>query len=186
MVHCGKGFAEHPMPAERTDAPVVARTIKTALVILTLLVLTAWALTSYAFPQQWINWCNAVGNQASVAGLFVSLVGFALTIWTLLLTQRIEREARARIERAVSEAQAQAREAVTKIGKHLLTGEAARFRQLVRVIQRAVRGGRCERAARGCEGARHFCVHFRENPHLREEERDRLGRAQNDLRIIAN
>src|SRR5207237_573404 len=164
MVHCGKGLAEHPMPAERTDAPVVARTIKTALVILTLLVLTAWALTYYAFPQQWINWCNAVGNQASVAGLFVSLVGFALTICTLLLTQRIEREARARIERAVSEAQAQAREAVTKIGKHLLTGEAARFRQLVRVIQRAVQGGQWGRAARGCERARRFCVRFRENP----------------------
>src|SRR5205823_10429465 len=49
------------------------------------------------------------GNVASVLGLLVSVVGFILTIWTVLETKRISQDAQERIQQAFNEAQQETR-----------------------------------------------------------------------------
>jgi hypothetical protein len=155
--------------------------------LLALLVLLALlSILGLYYRQELSAVFDRFGNAASVLGLAVSLIGFALTILTLLETQRIEKDARRRIEEAVRTAQKETREAVAKIGLQLLAAESDSLRRLVSQIQEAHRGSLWTRAAEKCEEAQHLSILLAGNPHLNEEEKRGLRGGAEDLRIIAN
>src|SRR5665213_2436480 len=77
---------------------------------------------------------SAAANFSSIWGLAVSLIGFAITISTMLQTQRIAREAQEKIqkaaersEKAVADAYRQASAAMERVATVLLVSEVDQF-----------------------------------------------------------
>src|SRR5262249_4419772 len=90
------------------------------------------------------GWFDSAANMASVLGLLVSVVGFALTILTMLDTQQITREAERRIEaaarhaqEAVERAQQETRQAVERIAAQLRSADCAALGRWVRDLRQA-------------------------------------------------
>jgi hypothetical protein len=82
--------------------------------LLLLLVVITVGFAFYWDKVDWAKvaaWCKANADYASVLGLLVSVVGFALTILTMLETQQISREAQERIEQAAQGAEEAVRRA---------------------------------------------------------------------------
>src|SRR5580692_1485212 len=92
-------------------------------IIVILLVTIALTVT---FVEAYI-WCEEgnVANFHSIAGLWVSILGFVITIWTLIDTQRVSRQAEIAITKAAHEAET--------------TVKTAR-RQMVEALEQAKRG----------------------------------------------
>ncbi len=92
-------------------------------------------------------------NFASIWGLWVSLIGFAVTIYTLIETQKISQEAQQKIENAASRAQQaiedsqeQIRQAVNTIRREVLHSDHAFLLLLLRGLRDAADGGQWDRA----------------------------------------
>ena len=89
--------------------------------------------------------CSSGANFASVWGLCVSLVGFAVTIYTMLQTRQIAKESQekveeavARAEQAVKDAEEQSRRGTELIRREVWKSDHARLTNLLRVIREAV------------------------------------------------
>ncbi len=98
-------------------------------------------------PEEVAAFCDRFGNRASVAGLLVSLIGFALTLWTVYETQRASRAAQEKIRQEVTAAQQETRETVAKIGLQLLHAESEATLRLITEVRRASREQQWLRAA---------------------------------------
>jgi hypothetical protein len=87
---------------------------------------------------------SAFANFAGIFGLCVGVVGFAVTIYTLVETQRVSRkaeaaivEAAARAERTVRQAQQQMRRAIDLARRSVRNAESADLLRRVRELQQA-------------------------------------------------
>lgn len=65
------------------------------------------------------EWIGASGNVASIVGLVISGGGIVLTIWAVLETQRIDREAKAQLQQSVQAAREQIAAAQTEMQRQL-------------------------------------------------------------------
>ena len=128
--------------------------------------------------------CGWFGNVASVLGLLVSLVGFMLTIWTVLQTQRMSKDAQEKIQKAFSEAQEETRSAVERIGLHLLVTETDILLQIIMGLRQAGVQGQWQLAMAHCMEARLATMRLAGNPHLHEEENETLRSGGEDLNLI--
>ena len=88
---------------------------------------------------------SPVSNFSSIGGLCVSLVGFAITIYTMHQTRRIARESQqkveeavARAEQTVNDAREQSRRGIELIRKEVWKSDHDRLRSLLRDIRKAV------------------------------------------------
>jgi hypothetical protein len=151
-------------------------------------------LVTGSFWERVRGFSDHYGNVASVGGLLVSVVGFVLTLWAVAETQRIEREARRKIEDAIAEAheetkaavaevREQTRQAIEKIGLHLLVSEVEALQRLIIDLRQAGRDGPWERALFQCNEARAVALRATGNPHLLEDEKSYLREAVDDLRL---
>src|SRR4051812_35376535 len=88
---------------------------------------------------------SSVANFSGIWGLCVSLVGFAITIYTMLQTRQIARESQrkvevavARAEQTVKDAEEQSRRGTELIRKEVWRSDHARLTSLLRAIREAV------------------------------------------------
>jgi hypothetical protein len=64
--------------------------------------LLALAWLSFIFFKESKPFVDSYGNHASVLGLLVSVVGFALTLWTVLETLRVNAKAQEELRKQVN------------------------------------------------------------------------------------
>ena len=136
------------------------------------------------FRHELSAFCDRFGNAASVAGLLVSLIGFALTLWTVYETQRASRAAQEKIREEVTAAQQETRETVAKIGLQLLHAESDSTLRLITEVRRASREQQWLRAAEKCQEAKQAAIHLTANPHLTPEEKRALREGADNLQLI--
>lgn len=146
------------------------------------------AIYTAVAPEGARGFYDRFGNGASVWGLIVGAAGFALTLWTIGETQRIERESRKEIEAAVQGArddiaasQAQTREALAKIGFEL-TKTVCReaHRRLTDAIV-AIRHQQWARAAEKCQEGREACRRLAACREVESPERTALEASAEEL-----
>lgn len=202
------------MPEEPTkrSATVLALWVSITLVLLGTVVSFVLAISHW---DELIAFSNRWGNVASVAGLWLAVVGFLVTILSLWLTHQVEREARKRIaetlsnasdavttaqeetrqailesSQVVTAAQGQMREAVVRIGYELLQSECSALGYAVREIHRltleaVTHGESWVKVAERCREAARAATLLLGNPHLNEEETIGLRRGVDDLNDLA-
>lgn len=135
-----------------------------------------------------------LGNLAGVWGLWVSVVGFGLTFWTIFETRRVSREeqqktqaaiaaAREETQRAVAAARKETREAVEKIALQLLQDECEAAHRLVSDATKAAQEKNWLRALDRFEEARRMVVLLASFPQLNTGEKQALATGRDDLRI---
>ena len=128
---------------------------------------------------------NRVAAFCGILGLPVSVLGFAFTIWQLRETQRIEREAQAKIEAAVERSRQETQRAVEKIGVLLLGQEAAEMMRFLHGLLHASAAARWQQALFNCDEARARAIQLAGNPHLVVAESVNVRKWENDLRSIS-
>jgi hypothetical protein len=136
-----------------------------------LLIGVAIVVLAIIFRREVFPIIDETANTASVVGLLVSVVGFALTVWTVYETQRVSQEAQLQIEKEVAAARKETRQAVEKIALQLLQAEIEGSYRLITEARLAIQDGRWSRAAEKCQDARQSVVRLAAYRHLGEQER---------------
>lgn len=143
-----------------------------------------FGLVSYLIQE----WFPASGNVASILGLLISAVGFIVTIWTVLETQRIERQARDEIARAlvdagaaITAAQNETRDLIAQQRGRSLCEDAVR---LLGEARSSIRDGLWRRAAEKLQDAGGVCLRLGGSVIVRSEERETLGAAVGSLQAV--
>jgi len=127
------------------------------------------------------------GNLASVVSLIVAVVGFGVTLWKVRGSRIAAEQARdlaRESQRAAVRAQQEAREAVARVSSRLLYNRITSAIRLVRELRQACRQQQWERAIDRCEEARIHIGSLVEDALIREEEKNALGAAVDDLKLI--
>jgi hypothetical protein len=83
-----------------------------------------------------------VGNIASIVGLAVSVLGFVITIWTVLDTREQIKDAGQRAEQAIAKASEEARKAVRGIAAQFRAADCAILRTGVEDLRQAAQDGK--------------------------------------------
>jgi hypothetical protein len=148
-----------------------------------------------AFYQGW-------SGAATFWGFIVGIVGFALTIWTVLQVEKVNREAQQQVglilgqaqvrvelsvqraQQTVERAEQQTREATTRIGEHLLVWEGESLTRLVLAAIQAAETLQWNVVLAMCQEAAHAGVMLAANPVLEENERTALRAASDELTVI--
>jgi hypothetical protein len=132
------------------------------------------------------EWANA----ASIAGFFIAVVGFPLTIYSLFETQRAGREAQRQTAEAAREAKAaveQARvdtmQALEKVAIMLLAADLERLHAAVNAVLECGDYADWRRALLHCREAENLAAALRVNPRLREDERTTLAQGAEALTL---
>lgn len=129
-------------------------------------------------------WSDPWGNIASVTGLLVSVLGFALTIWTILETQRISRRAEQEITAAVIRSQQETRAFIARIGIQLLNDETQWAHRLVADLRQASRDCQWLLAIERCQQTKRACLRLLANPHLTGDEQLNLRESADELDLL--
>jgi hypothetical protein len=125
---------------------------------------------------------SASANFSSIAGLGLALIGFAVTIYTVLETRRIAGEAQERIQEAVRQSRAETRQAIELVGRELRRADLVLLRGWLQDLEQVARTkdwGRALLRANDCPG---MVMHLSSLPGLTPEEQNDLKLAATDLR----
>lgn len=106
------------------------------------------------------------GNAASVLGLVISVISFLAAMWSVC-----------RVKTAT-------REALSKAGALLLTGQTTLLMRLITEARDAGADGLWPRAIDRCQQARLIIVGLCRHPHLRQPEQEALRQAADDLALM--
>lgn len=124
---------------------------------------------------------HAFGDTASVWGLWVSLVGFILTVWAVLETQRATREAQEKVAVAVADSRRETKQAVQKIALQLLREECESFSRLIHEAIRASEGQHWASVEEKFQEAQRLTTRLVLHRGLETDEKTVLMGAQSDL-----
>jgi hypothetical protein len=127
---------------------------------------------------------STVANVASVAGFAVSVLGFVVTIWTILDARQQIREAAGRAERAVAEAREQTRRAVDGIASQLRAADCAALRTAVEGLRDDALDKKWPQASHRCQDCHLLAHRLAHDHHLSDEEKAALRRAADDFQVI--
>lgn len=127
---------------------------------------------------------TALGNILGVVGLAVSVVGFVVTIWTVLDAREQIRQAGNRAEEAIHHAREEGRQTIAGIADQFLAADCAALLRSVEDLRQAAQDRKWPRAVYRCQECRF--VAYRLAPHLRlaDQERSELRRAADDFLLI--
>ena len=127
---------------------------------------------------------GTLGNIASIVGLAVSILGFIVTIWTVLDARQQIREAADRAEQAVSQAREASRRAVEGIAAQFLAADCAVLRSGVEDLRQAAQDAKWERAVYRCQECRNTAYRLAQDRHLGVDEMSKLRQAADDFLLI--
>jgi hypothetical protein len=127
---------------------------------------------------------GTLGNVAGIVGLAVSVLGFVVTIWTVLDARQQIREAGDRAEKAINQAREEARRAVERIAGQLVAADCAALRGGVENLRQAAQDRRWERAVYRCQECRAVASRLALDRHLTDQEKTALQSAADDLLLI--
>ena len=153
--------------------------------VIVLLVTGGLALWHRDKVAEWSDWA---ANVATVLGLLVSMIGFALTILTMLDTQQISREAQRRIEEAgrhtqeaVERAQQETRQAIQSIGVQLRSADCGALGRWVRDLRQAAFDAQWHRALYRAQEGQWLALRLSHDKSLLREEIEELRAAAERL-----
>jgi hypothetical protein len=127
---------------------------------------------------------GTLGNIASIVGLAVSVLGFVVTIWTVLDAREQIKDATDRAEKAVAQATEETRRAVEGIAGQLRASDCASLRHGVEDIRQAARDKNWSRALYRCEDSQILAFRLAADQHLSSAEALTLRTALDELRVI--
>ena len=113
------------------------------------------------------------GNQASVLGTALTLIGFIFTLWQIRKTRS-----------AAEQAQSMAREAIDKVSTRLFVGQVSNGVRLSNELTTACRIDQWERAIDRCEQLRLLLASLVEDTNLTSNENNYMVIAIDDLSLI--
>jgi hypothetical protein len=122
--------------------------------------------------QAILDWCNTYGNLASCVGLLITVVGFGLTFWRIIVVGRIARAAQKEIEARTEQIRRETRQAIRKIGGQVIAKIIADALRLLKELRDASHRGEWLRAAEKCQEARSQLHDLVSHPYLLPVERD--------------
>jgi hypothetical protein len=134
---------------------------------------------------------GAFANVASIWGLFVGLIGFIVTIYTLFETQRVSRQAQQEIRKAASEAQQavanaqeQTRQMLERVRQGVREADFSTLRMWVRELRTAATQGDWRRVLLFAEECPVVIERLRNAVGLLDSERNDLGEGADNLRTL--
>lgn len=127
---------------------------------------------------------GTVGNVASIVGLAVSVLGFVVTIWTVLDARLQIEEAGRRATEAIEQANAQARQRMEGIAVQLHLADCAAFQSAVEDLRQAARDGNWHRALYRGQECLIAAMRLAHDQRLTPQERGALVAAQEDFQTI--
>jgi hypothetical protein len=145
---------------------------------------------------------STFANVASIWGLFVGLIGFIVTIYTLFETQRVSRQAQREIQtatveaqhkieeaarqaqEAVKSAQEQTRQVLDRVRHGIREADFSTLHMWVRELRTAAGRGDWHRALIFAEECPPVAERLRNAEALEEEERNGLREGADNLRLV--
>ena len=97
-----------------------------------------------------------LGNIVGVVGVAVSILGFVVTIWTVLDAREQIRQAGIRAEEAITRSREDARQRIEGIAEHFLAAHCADLRRCVEDLRQAAQDATWSRAIYRCQECRHL------------------------------
>ena len=146
-----------------------------------------------------ITFCIAIYNRenstfanfAGIWGLFVGLIGFVLTIYTVFETQRVSRAAQEAIQRAAREAQEavknaqdQTRQMLERVRNGMRAADFSTLYMWTRELRSAAMLGNWHRALVLAEECPRVAEHLANAEGIEDEERQALRERADDLRLV--
>src|SRR5262249_54122681 len=127
---------------------------------------------------------STLGNIASIVGLAVSVLGFVVTIWTVLDARQQIKDAGDRAANAVAQASEEARRAIGGIAAQLRAADCAVLRSGVEDLRQAAQDTKWTRAVYRCQECRLVAYRLAHDQHLAGPEASALRQAADDLQLI--
>ncbi len=145
---------------------------------------------------------GATANFSSIWGLWVALIGFALTIYTMIETQRAAREAQREVQaatidaqqkieatvkqaqEAVKNAQEQTRQMLERVRHGVREADFSTLRMWVRALRTAAQQGDWARALLFAEECPGVAERLRNAEGLEDSERQGLREGADNLRLV--
>jgi len=121
-------------------------------------------------------------NHAGVLGLFVSVIGFGLTVWTVFETLRVSTKAQREIQAAVGDARKETKEFLGKIRIKMMEDTCDQAYSFAAEARHAIRTGSWLRAVEKCHDARQLGLRLLTFRELLETERVAIRVVVNDLK----
>jgi hypothetical protein len=127
---------------------------------------------------------GTLGNVASIVGLAVSVLGFVVTIWTVLDARQQIKDAADRSEKAIAQAREEVGRAVGGIASQLLAADCAVLRTGVQDLRQAAQDMKWPRAVYRCQECRTVAYRLAHDSRLTGEETSKLREAADDFQLI--
>jgi hypothetical protein len=124
------------------------------------------------------------GNVASILGLAVSILGFVITIWTVLDARQQIQDAGDRATDAIAQAREETRRVVGGIAAQLFASDCAVLRTQVEDLRQAAQDGTWPRAVYRCQESRSILFRLAHDARLTEQEKSNLRLSGDELQDI--
>jgi hypothetical protein len=125
-----------------------------------------------------------LANITSIVGLAVSILGFIVTIWTVIDARQQIKDAADRAEKAIAKAGAEARRAVAGIATQLRSADCAALRRAIEDLRQAALDRKWPRTIVRCQESRPVVLRLAQDSNMTEEEASKLRGAADDLRLV--
>jgi hypothetical protein len=127
---------------------------------------------------------GTLANIASIVGLAVSVLGFVITIWTVIDARKQITEAADRAEEAVAEAREESRRAIAGIAALLRAGDCAALQTGIENVRQDAKDAQWARAAYRCHECRRVAIRLEQDEHMTDEEKSGLRAVADNLLLI--
>ncbi|MCI0462619.1 MAG: hypothetical protein L0Z62_37185 [Gemmataceae bacterium] len=143
-------------------------------------------LGALLFHEATRPFADLYGNHASVLGLGVSVIGFALTVWTVLETLRVTTDARKAIKQEAARARAETRSLLANIRLKSLGDTCDQALFVAAEAENAISNATWPRAAERCEDIRRLTLRLLTFPELTQEEQAVFRTGVEDLKTVVS
>lgn len=141
-------------------------------------------IVALVFYRETKPFVDRFGNHASVIGLVISVVGFTLTVWAVLETLRVSREAKVAIQAEIKRSAQERRELLARLRLRVLADTCEQASLFASEARHAIRAQVWLRAAERSQDARLLTARLLSFSDLTAPER--LRAIVEDLRAVAS
>lgn len=144
--------------------------------------LVASIVLAFVYFEETKPYADLYGNHAGVLGLFVSIIGFALTVWTVYETLKVSTKAQKETAAAVNAARKETKELLEKVRTKMMgeTCEQALFYAME--ARKSVGKGNWPVAVERCHDARYLATRLFGFREITDAEREAIRTVLEDLK----